>query len=115
MLQSFLLLMKGVDQSLPPSFCWSEAQSEIKIIFCLCFDPLPVFRGKNCDRLKEKKNNETHPKGNLVKHLKNDILMEENSTVIFIFQKKKNSLAFEKKNYLSWVGKYPNYAQPILQ
>lgn len=45
-----------------------------------------MFRGKNCDHFKEKKKkrNEIHPKENLVKELKNDILMGENSTVIFI-------------------------------
>lgn len=48
-----------------------------------------MFRGNNCDHFKEKKKrNEIHPKENLVKELKNDVSMGENSTVIFIFLKK---------------------------
>lgn len=82
---SFLVLMNGGDQSLSPSFWASEAQSEIKIIFYLWFDPFPVQRKALWPSQREKKRNEIHPKENLVKELKNDILMEEIFTVIFIF------------------------------
>lgn len=51
-----------------------------------------MFRKKHCDHLKEggkkERENEIHPKEKLVKEPKNDISMEENSSLIFIFQKR---------------------------